>query len=262
MNLDKSGFVLMSDDLVRPARFERATSGFVDQCSRSAELRTRIGAGDRNRTCVIGLEDRYLSHSVTPALVFLVRGPFHTKIDWLCQRFLCRSGRTKVGLYSCPNVWSGQPATIRHLRHWRCRSLPIKLCPLKPACSAYPSHAGSNHIPELLKNHARRPMTSSGECKHPRKNWYAAPESNRDCPLGLLLLRQAGLPIPPAAHKSVQQNLVRRDGFEPPLPQLRGVGAPDLQSGALPLGQRRLRQKQPGAVKRPGCENILRLRWR
>lgn len=53
--------------LVRPARFERATPGFVGQCSDPLSYGRVIGAGDRNRTRIVGLEDRCLSHSATPA---------------------------------------------------------------------------------------------------------------------------------------------------------------------------------------------------
>ena len=242
--------------LVRPARFERATPGFVGQCSDPLSYGRAIGAGDRNRTRIVGLEDRCLSHSATPALVFSLS--FTQKSSGFADDFL-HDGPTKVGLYFCRKyLWSGQPATIRHLRRWRRHPLPIKLCPLKTGRTVLA------HQPACLKTYsqvvkelpARDPLTPAfaDANVHP-SIWYAAPDSNRDCRFRLLLLRQAGLPIPLAAHKSQTccKYLVRRDGIEPPMFQ-RTSG---LQPGALPLGQRRITHtnKKPGAVRHPGFES-------
>ena len=131
--------------LVRPARFERATPGFVDQCSHPLSYGRVVGAGDRNRTCIVGLEDRYLGHSVTPALIHL-----HS-------RFL-RSGYAN-GADSRP-------------RSGTCDTGGVTLCQLsyvrsRQPVSAHTKAGCSNHIPELLKNCRLDPLIVASRTKHP-----------------------------------------------------------------------------------------------
>ena len=154
--------------VARPARFERATPGFVDRRSLSPELRTHHRWGGRRES-----NSHRRFGGPLPEPFGHARAKFHRE----CPRPLDQPGEKRIrdGADSRPR--SGTCDAVSN------RTLPIKLCPLKTGAAVLPhGRPASNHISKLLKNRRFRSI-DPGVCRRERlhKNWYAAPDSNRDC---------------------------------------------------------------------------------